>query len=40
MGVALQDLFTIRQEYCCMNIIQESPAGLQVVMVNNRSTFA
>src|SRR5208337_1578475 len=36
MGVPLQDLFKIRQEYGCMNVIQENLAGLQVVMkVNN-----
>lgn len=38
IGVPLQDLFKIRQEYGCMNIIQESLAHLQVVMkVNNCS---
>jgi alpha-ribazole phosphatase len=35
MGLPLQDLFKIRQEYSCMNIIQQSFSGLQVVMVNN-----
>jgi len=33
MRVPLQDLFTIRQEYGCMNIIQKSAAGLQVAMI-------
>jgi alpha-ribazole phosphatase len=35
MGVALQDLFTIQQDYGCMNIIQNSSAGLQVVLIVN-----
>ena len=35
MGVPLQDLFKIRQECGCINIIQESFAGLQVVMMVN-----
>lgn len=36
MGVPLQDLFKIQQEYGCMSVIQESLAGLQVIMkVNN-----
>jgi len=34
-GVPLQDLFKIRQEYGCINIIQENVAGLQVVMMAN-----
>ncbi len=39
-GVSLQDLFKIRQEYGCMNVIQESLAGLQVVkIVNNSDEF-
>jgi len=32
MGVPLQDLFKIRQEYGCINVIQESFAGLQVLL--------
>ncbi len=35
MGMPLQDLFKIRQEYGCMNVIQESFAGLQLVMIVN-----
>lgn len=39
MGVPLRDLFEIRQEYGCMNVIQESIAGLRVVtMVNDCQT--
>src|SRR5208283_2442932 len=35
MGMPLQDLFKIRQEYGCMNVIQESFTGLQVVKIVN-----
>ena len=41
MGMPLQDLFKIRQEYGCMNVIQESIEGLQIViMVNDGDTLS
>jgi alpha-ribazole phosphatase len=38
MGMPLQDLFKIRQEYGCMNLIQESITGLHVMIVNDCET--
>ncbi len=33
-GAPLRDLFAIRQDYCCVNVVRESAAGLQVLATN------
>lgn len=41
LGVPLHDLFKIRQEYGCMNVIRESDSGEQVIMkVNDCSALS
>lgn len=35
MGEPLANMFTIRQEYGCLNIIQQNGAGYQVVVMDN-----